>query len=256
VTICQPPSGCKPQDEICSTSGDCCGGPGQPTGVQSNGTPSGTITCQIAAGDTRGTCASEQCLPPGDVCKAPVGACGGTSNNSGEGVLPDGGDTPNDQCNSTPEACCSRDALGIPRCRAVNFVCTDGGTVPAGQLCATSADCCGNPCVDHKCGASGSCVAQGGACTTTSDCCAGLPCTQTPGSSTGICGGTLLPDGGVSPDAGSTSGGTDAGVDSGTSSSSSSSSSGGTCALYGQICSTGADCCNGVPCTAGRCRYP
>jgi hypothetical protein len=31
---------------------------------------------------------------------------------------------------------------------------------------------------------------------------------------------------------------------------------GGTCALYGQICTVAGDCCNGVPCTAGRCRFP
>jgi hypothetical protein len=28
------------------------------------------------------------------------------------------------------------------------------------------------------------------------------------------------------------------------------------CALYGQICTTAADCCNGVPCTGGRCEEP
>jgi hypothetical protein len=28
------------------------------------------------------------------------------------------------------------------------------------------------------------------------------------------------------------------------------------CALYGQTCSDNGDCCDGVPCTAGRCRYP
>jgi hypothetical protein len=28
------------------------------------------------------------------------------------------------------------------------------------------------------------------------------------------------------------------------------------CALYGQTCSVTADCCNGVPCTAGKCIIP
>jgi hypothetical protein len=40
---------------------------------------------------------------------------------------------------------------------------------------------------------------------------------------------------------------------------SSGSSGGGTgtsCALYGQICSSSAQCCNGVTCIGGRCEYP
>jgi hypothetical protein len=28
------------------------------------------------------------------------------------------------------------------------------------------------------------------------------------------------------------------------------------CALYGQVCTTAADCCNGIPCTGGRCIVP
>lgn len=240
--ICQPPSGCKPQDELCDQSSDCCGGPGNPTGIQSNGRPNEAKQCVIAAGDTLGRCDSVQCLRPGDVCKAPVGACGGTSNNCCESRFPDGGSPDPDFCNSNPEACCSRDALGIPRCRAVNFVCRPGTTVPAGQLCATSADCCGQPCVDNKCLAA--CRPKGGTCTISADCCSGQPCVVPTGSTNGICGGILLPDGGVTTDPG---GNTDAGT-------------GGTCALYGQSCTQNSDCCSGVPCTppggGGRCRYP
>jgi hypothetical protein len=35
--------------------------------------------------------------------------------------------------------------------------------------------------------------------------------------------------------------------------------SGGTptvCSAYGQLCTSDGDCCNGVPCTSGRCVYP
>ena len=138
VNVCQPPSGCKPQDELCATSGDCCGGPGQLTGQAANGTPNPPLQCVVPAGETLGTCQGTQCLRPGAVCKAPTGACGGTSNNCCESLLPDGGLTPNGTCNSNPELCCSRDALGIPRCRGVNFLCTDAG-VPAGSTCTTSA---------------------------------------------------------------------------------------------------------------------
>jgi hypothetical protein len=28
------------------------------------------------------------------------------------------------------------------------------------------------------------------------------------------------------------------------------------CALFGQICTAQGQCCNGVPCTNGRCQYP
>lgn len=254
VNICQPPSGCKPQDELCTKSSDCCGGPGNPVGRQSNGNPNEVLKCEIASGDTRGRCESAQCLRPGAVCKAPVGACGGTSNNCCESQFADGGAPNNGFCNDNPEACCSRDALGIPRCRAVNFVCQDGGTVPAGQLCATSADCCGSPCIDNKCQAKGSCQQQGNSCTNAADCCTGLPCVQVPGSTKGYCGGTLLPDGGVIPDSGTSSSSSSSSSSSG--SSTSSSSSGGTCGLYGQTCAQNSDCCNGVPCTAGRCRLP
>ncbi len=244
VNVCQPPSGCKPQNELCSSSGDCCGGPGQLTGQLPNGKPADEKACVIAGGDTLGRCESVQCLRPGDVCKAPTGACGGTSNNCCESLLPDGGLTPTGWCNSHPEECCSRDALGIPRCRGVNFKCTDAG-VPAGSTCTTSADCCGSPCVGGTC--QGMCIAKGGECTISADCCAPEPCVVPTGSTKGICGGTIGSDGGVQPpppDAGDTDSGADAG------------DAGKTCALYGQTCTVSGDCCSGVPCTSGKCRFP
>jgi hypothetical protein len=84
----------------------------------------------------------------------------------------------------------------------------------------------------------------------------GLPCAIPPGAASGICGGTLLPDGGVSttPPPG-TDGGVITSPDSGT--------DGGTpttCSLYGQACTTNASCCSGVPCTgaagSATCHYP
>ena len=242
VNICQPPSGCRPQNELCLASGDCCGGPGRPHGRNSNGSTPADIQCIVGGTDTFGRCESAQCLQPGTVCKAPVGACGGTSNNCCEPRDQDGGAVGNSFCNSTPEACCSRDALGIPRCRAVGFVCGDGGTVAAGQLCATSADCCGKPCLLNKC--EGACVPKGGGCTVNADCCSPQPCVVPTGSTKGICGGVLLSDGGVTPppDGGSTDAGTP--------------SDAGTCSLYGQSCAVSANCCSGVPCTNLTCRYP
>jgi hypothetical protein len=122
----------------------------------------------------------------------------------------------------------------------------------AGTTCATSADCCGNPCINNQCGGAGTCVAKGDTCTNSADCCPGLPCVQAPGSATGICGGTLLPDGGVS-DAGVVS---DAAVPEGGIPDGGNLPDGGNCSLYGQLCTGNGDCCNGVPCTVGRCRYP
>ena len=113
------------------------------------------------------------------------------------------------------------------------------------QICATSADCCGKPCVNNRCEAT--CVPQSGPCTTTADCCSGITCTIPPGGLNGICGGTLLSDGGVSDAAADTGTGSDGGGNL---------PDGGTCSLYGQTCTSGANCCNGVPCIGGSCHYP
>jgi hypothetical protein len=67
-------------------------------------------------------------------------------------------------------------------------------------------------------------VAACGACTVNADCCAGESCVISQGSTSGICGPC---------------GGGDA----------------GTCALYGQSCVQDSDCCDGVPCSSGRCEY-
>ena len=224
VKICQPPSGCKPQNELCKISEDCCGGPGHPTGRVNGagGEANPPKTCTVPAGATFGRCDFLQCLRPGDVCKMSGLSCGGTSNNCCEANLPDGGAPSPSFCNSNPEACCSQDALGIPRCRAVNFKCEPGTVVPPGQTCATSADCCGKPCVNNKC--EGACVPTGGECTVAADCCSGLPCVVAPGAAKGTCG--AAPPGG--------------GADGG----------GPPCADYGQQCSATMPCCNGVPCSA------
>jgi hypothetical protein len=85
-------------------------------------------------------------------------------------------------------------------------------------------------------------------CSNDADCCPGSSCILAAGSSRGICGPCVqpAPDGGVTPDSGPPpDGGITPPPDAGK-----------TCALYGQICTTTADCCNGVPCTGGRCEVP
>jgi hypothetical protein len=89
-------------------------------------------------------------------------------------------------------------------------------------------------------------VPKSGACTVTADCCSPEQCVFPAGSTTGICGGVIQPDGGVTPPP-------DSGTpppDSGTPPPDS-----GVCALYGQSCTTAANCCNGVPCNGGTCRF-
>jgi hypothetical protein len=112
--------------------------------------------------------------------------------------------------------------------------------------------------VNGKCQAA--CVAKGGSCTISADCCSPEPCIVPTGQTKGICGGVLQTDGGVTPppppppDAGNPP------PDSGTSTDSGTPppppDAGGTCVLYGQLCTSSAQCCSGVPCTGGRCRYP
>lgn len=238
--VCQPPSGCSPTGELCRTDSDCCGWSGAPDPVI------GPVFCSKKS-DTQefGRCENGgSCREAGSICKPGNEACAAENNCCARDGLPA------NYCNSNPDNCCRKDALGIPRCILdVTLDCTT--PPPPGSTCATSADCCGKPCILNKC--EGSCVSQGGVCTTHSDCCPGLPCVIPTGRSTGICGGTLLPDGGVSdagpppsdagagdPDSGS--GGSDGG-------------SGGACALYGQSCET-LSCCDGVPCIEQVCRYP
>jgi hypothetical protein len=239
VLICQPPSGCRPTGEVCRTDADCCGF----GGVQGD---TGTGNCSKAAPtDPVGRCDNgNACRPAGAICKLATMSCNAENNCCAGNV------------NQNPEVC-QQDILGIPRCMLKGgTLCGDGGT-RSGQACATSVDCCGLPCVPNPnftpdAGASvpvfvcgGICVAAGGTCTTGADCCPGLPCVMTPGSTRGVCGGQPpMGDGGIvtpppdappppPPDAG-----TDAPPP---------------CAGYGQICTVTGDCCDGVPCTGGRC---
>ncbi len=248
VWICQPPSGCRPTGEVCQDDSDCCGSAGMPGG-------NGSVTCSKAAGATIGRCDNgNACRAAGSVCKLATSSCNAENNCCAGNV------------NQDPTVC-QQDLLGIPRCTGVGD-CADAGSL-VGHACATSADCCGLPCLPNQdpngspfiCG--DSCAPAGAACTTDADCCAGLPCTLEPGSTKGVCG--LIPGTDAGVDAGPSDGAvidapvidapvTDAPVtdapppDAGTPDAS--------CALYGQQCTTSGDCCNGVPCTNGRCYVP
>lgn len=221
VFVCQPPSGCRPTGELCKKDSDCCGSAGMPGG-------NGSVKCSIGAGESVGRCDNgNSCRPAGAVCKLATSSCNAENNCCAGNV------------NQDPTVC-QQDLLGIPRCTGVGS-CADAGSM-VGKACATSADCCGLPCLPNGTGGfvcGGACVAAGGACSTDADCCAGLPCKLPPGSSQGICGYTEIPDSGTDaqiPDA--------------------QIPDGGSCSLYGQSCTTSANCCNNVPCTNGKCVYP
>lgn len=224
VNVCQPASGCHVTGDFCRSDKDCCGHAG--TGLPGEG----HVTCQKEAGSDLGICRNPNaCNPQGNVChfkdymcdvsSARANCCGGLGAKGGV---------------------CQLDGLGVPRCNGLGDEC-----IPSGGVCASADDCCdGLPCVPNDEGelfcydppGSEPCVPAEGPCTINADCCPGGTCVRPVGSTDGTCTPTEPPppDGGTGKDAGTTP----------------------ECAEYGQICDTGADCCNDVPCTNGICRVP
>lgn len=234
VKICQPPSGCRVNGDLCRKDSDCCGADG--TGLPG----AGNVTCEIDAGKTVGICRNPRsCNPQGNVCHYQNYTCSISS-------------ARNDCCGGVGNSgVCQVDSLGVPRCNGLGTECRQGG-----QTCASNMDCCNHvPCVPdasgllHCYGSPGAggdagvpsrCVPSGGACSITGDCCVGTVCLQPVGSTQGVCG---IP---VSPPTGPTTG-----LDGGTPDASAPG-----CAEYGQMCQTDSDCCNGVPCSNGMCVEP
>jgi hypothetical protein len=233
--VCQPAGGCAPTGEICRADSDCCGWSGSPAYTNyPPGSNTNTVTCaKSSPGQEFGRCdLGNVCSQAGVICKPNDQACSAANvccRPNGEGVTAN-------YCNSTPENCCKKDALGIPRCLLNKIDCASPPA--AGSSCVTSADCCGNPCINNSCLAT--CVQVNQTCTSHADCCAGVQCVIATGAKAGLCGGTLSTDGTtVNP---TTGGGPGPAPTS--------------CSLYGQTCTQTSECCDGVPCTSGRCRYP
>jgi hypothetical protein len=237
VLVCQPPSGCHPTGELCQQDNDCCGAPGAPGSTKDDDGKTTDVHCSKAPGATVGRCdQGNACSAAGAICRLKVNSCDAT-----------------DRCCSgtvqTHPLNCKQDALGIPRCTvASDYDCAKSGPPPAGTKCASSADCCGQPCVGNVC-AGTACIQAGNACTTTADCCAGSPCIIAQGSTKGTCGtsGITTPPGGTSSSSSSSSGGTTTPPPPSPGSTS--------CAQYGQVCTQASDCCSGVPCIGGTCHY-
>jgi hypothetical protein len=229
--VCQPAPGCRQTGELCMADVDCCGNASAAFGAQT------MVTCvgAVPASGTPGTCSNAvSCKPPGGECKGGGLSCNAQANCCA-GVV------------NTHPLVCQQDNMGVPRCLVTTTLdCTmTTGAMLVGTQCATSADCCGYPCIpsagNYTCAAS-ACIAAGGVCTSWSDCCPGLPCSMDPGSATGICGGVPETDGGI------------------VSIGKNIAPAGGCQSLYGQQCTVATDCCaaNGsaIPCTKGRCIVP
>lgn len=234
--ICQPPSGCRPEGELCTSDLDCCGG--DPAFTHA-GNQSGF--CEIQA-DGLGRCSKTGCTPHGAICG--YDDISQTSCNKNISA-PQG--TSCCQMAGAKQDLCAVDELLIPRCNALTMC------VGAGEACGTSEDCCdGLPCVQDPDGIGGFvcydppgddvCVDTGGPCTNDGDCCVGTGCQLLPGHATGTCETSDPPDGtGGTGGTGGSGGGSN------------------TCAFYGQTCEQSSDCCNSVPCDTsvepGVCRF-
>ncbi|MGE5787450.1 MAG: hypothetical protein ACM3ZE_22845, partial [Myxococcales bacterium] len=152
---------------------------------------------------------------------------------------------------------CQLDTLGVPRCNGLGTTCR-----VAGDQCASADDCCDNaPCVRDpqgilRCYGAGQCVDHGGSCTINADCCPGSVCVHQQGSTTGACGTPVTPGSGTGGAAGF-------GGAPNIPAAGNAGAVGTTrivpppiCAEYGQMCTSAANCCNGVPCTSGTCMFP
>ena len=250
---CQFLGGCRVQDELCDSNGECCSGSCLEAGRTADGRP--IMRCANA----------DSCLPAGEVC----GGLGASSNCCPNG----GGDTgceptgsgfrrcfggengtctlPGQECTSADE-CCNDPYPNLgcePRAGTTTNVCCLG----QGEACAFGDVCCCGVCAPDVAGALvccpqvGSCTADGQTCTMDSDCCSGdcgvdlggnMVCSPT---TCVINGGACTADGDCCP--GSCC------RDDGTGTMECTSDCGAACTLgqLGDFCDSDADCCNSPP---------
>jgi hypothetical protein len=230
VRVCQPASGCRVNGDLCRKDSDCCGAAG--TGLPGDG----NVVCDIEVGKLVGICRNPRsCNPQGNVCHYKDYTCSVSS-------------ARNDCCAAVGNSgVCQLDLFGVPRCNGLGTTCRQGG-----ETCSSMMDCCNQmPCVSdakgglHCWGSPGidggvpsKCVPSGGSCSVNADCCVGTTCIQPVGSTQGVCG-IPVPPPSLRNDAGPPVTPIDASAPG--------------CAEYGQVCTTTADCCNGVACNGGRC---
>ena len=94
------------------------------------------VRCNKVGNNPTGRCDNgNSCSPAGAICKLATTSCNAENNCCAGNV------------NQNPFVC-QQDILGIPRCTMNGQSCVDAGS-KAGLACATSADCCGLPCVPN-----------------------------------------------------------------------------------------------------------
>src|SRR5690606_26290959 len=115
VTICQQPTGCRTDGELCQTANDCCGG-----NPDSTVPGAGTAQCvKVNAGDEVGRCKVGACNPDGAICGSPeagTAACDG-SLSAPNGMKCCG--TKQAGWSGTSEDACTVDTLLVPRCSTI-----------------------------------------------------------------------------------------------------------------------------------------
>jgi hypothetical protein len=182
-------------------------------------------------------------------------SCNGVGNICGAAPLPDGGElmiNASQNCCDGMKQVCKIDMSGIPRCfGGGSGTCPTGYTgqagccIASGDVCQFRDQCCnGALCLPGDGGVlrcqTPTCNPLGATCTTDANCCGGAFCIG------GVCrpfeegggdagtnpdGGNVLPDGGMTPDAGPL------------------------CSANGATCQFSADCCSQI-CTNGTCGTP
>jgi hypothetical protein len=236
VKICQRASGCHIDGDLCRKDTDCCGGPN--TGLPG----AGNVVCQKESGQEIGICRNPTgCNPHSNVCHYKDYPCDISS-------------ARNDCCGAPGNSgACQLDTLGVPRCYLLD------ACVQAGEICGSAFYCCDHlprvpdangvlRCAAHNPDGGTTCIPIGGSCTINADCCPGSQCIIPIGSTQGACGQpTPALDGGTAGSAGS--GGTGAGGGATGGQGGGGVPANPACSLYGQACSSDADCCNAVPCT-------
>jgi hypothetical protein len=138
---------------------------------------------------------------------------------------------------NTPSATCVDLSVSASHCGACEINClaiAGSATCLNGRCCMANGSECGSSCgrwapcdlcctgscrLDGTCGPIADCVSNGESCP--SACALDAPCPD-------CCGGICDEDGACTSD----------------------------CVPYGGSCTDSAECCDGVPCTLGRCRYP
>jgi len=173
---CQFLGGCRVQNELCSSDGECCSGSCEQSGTTADGRPitrcANDGSCQPVGEVCGGSGATSNCCPNGDKNTG----CEPTGSGFRRCLGGDGACTlPTFECETTEECC--KDAYPDIECQpptderagGSDLCCLDDGLE-----CAFGDVCCSGVCAldgtgTLRCGSM--CVSDGGSCTTDADCC-------------------------------------------------------------------------------------